>query len=268
MTKKIGITGSGGYIGSNLVAYLNNQGYEVKALKKDEVPDNHLQAIVYCAGKTGDYLTSPLETIEAHVNYFAKLLNSASFDHIIYLSSVRVYDYSKDKLITTSSSAAVSPYEDRNLFDLTKITGEWLAVHHPKATVVRIASVFGGDGLGTTFLQNLLERVKEIRNRGLELASRPDLARYYIPMNLLCRSLETLACSPVREKIYDVMVSSPISNTEIANIFAQVGLNISFKTPAGNAFLQQKIIQPTSPDYLFERSTFDIELKKELQGRL
>lgn len=268
MPKKIGITGSSGYIGSNLYSYLKSKGHDVRSLAKNEIPNTDFDAIIYCAGKTGNYLESPLDTIEAHIKYFGRLLNWNRFDHIIYLSSIRLYDYSDKDFASAKSTFSLSPFEDRNLFDLTKITGEWLAIHHTKATIARIASAFGGQGLGTTFLQNLLGRVAEIKNKGLVLNSTPELTRYYIPMLLLCQSLESLACSQPQEKVYDMMVSEPISNHEIAELFFKNGLKIRFCNDGNKSFLQQKVINPTSKKYTFTRTDFDCEFQKELEGRL
>jgi UDP-glucose 4-epimerase len=268
MSKKIGVTGSSGYIGSNLCSYLQSNGHDVRSLGKNELPETHFDAIIYCAGKTGNYLDSPLDTIEAHVNYFGSLLKSNRFEHIIYLSSIRLYDYCENDLVPTKCTFSLSPFENRNIFDLTKMTGEWLAIHHPKATVARIASVFGGQGHGTTFLQNLFEKAMEIKEKGIVLNSRPELARYYIPMALLCQSLESLACSQPEEKVYDMMVSKPVSNTEIADLFSQQGLKISFCDEGYISFLQQKEIKPASLKYIFTRTSFDFEFQKELKSKL
>ncbi|MGD0466150.1 MAG: NAD(P)-dependent oxidoreductase [Gammaproteobacteria bacterium] len=162
---KIGITGSNGFIGQNLVNYLkkNNINFiEIDVLNIDHFYDKHISHIIHLAGKTSvqqSWSDVPL-FLDSNITLTARILElSLKIGATVTLFSSYGYH--------SSDGADVhSPYH------LTKAFSEQLAFFYYQKfklpiTILRLASVYGIgqkiNGLLPTILQQILDpEIEEI----------------------------------------------------------------------------------------------------------
>ena len=64
------VLGSTGYIGSELVRYLEEQGNPVAKPRPDEWYNDDLGTVIYCVGVTSDFRERPLDVVEAHIRCY------------------------------------------------------------------------------------------------------------------------------------------------------------------------------------------------------
>jgi len=153
------ILGASGFIGSNLVDYLNNQGYECDAPVKsdDTIFSKSLGHVIYAIGLTADFRTRPLDTVEAHVCILRRLIQEGRFESLTYLSSTRVYSDSKST--SETASLVVNPYKFDDLYNISKLMGESLCLHGGRSNVkvIRLSNIVGLRRDSDLFIDQLLE---------------------------------------------------------------------------------------------------------------
>ena len=124
-TMKATVIGAHGFIGRHLVMEFKRRGWACRPLgrvSREELGEDHLGHVVYCAGVTSDFLARPWDTVTAHVAGIREVVEYANYNSLLYLSSTRVYlrNRSTDK----SSSIEVNSAERDELYNLTKLLGE------------------------------------------------------------------------------------------------------------------------------------------------
>jgi nucleoside-diphosphate-sugar epimerase len=88
------ILGATGFIGSHLAATLRRAGTEcfTPARGDDTIFTRPLGRVYYGIGYTADFAANPAATVEAHAALLGRLLATADFEKLVYMSSVRLYD--------------------------------------------------------------------------------------------------------------------------------------------------------------------------------
>jgi nucleoside-diphosphate-sugar epimerase len=228
------VIGARGVIGSALTRHLQANGWDCRTPSRDAVwPEMHapLGVVFYCAGMTADYLAQPALTLEAHVGLLARVLQSRSYESLVYLSSTRLYDDLPPQAIAKEDMAlAVRSTEPRHLYDITKLAGESLcfALGQGRARVARLACVY--DRSGTQgFLPQLLEQIRATPAGGtLALHSSPHYARDYVHLRDVVRLLIDIATRGT-QAVYNVASGVNVSNAELAEwVHACSGHTIEF----------------------------------------
>ena len=122
------VLGAQGFIGPRLVAHLASEGHRVFAPPRHaDWSGAHLGHVIYAVGVTHDFAARPFDTIAAHVSRFAELLSDGRFDSLVYLSSTRVYQ-GLSGTVDESADLIVNPTRPGDLYNLSKLTGESLAL--------------------------------------------------------------------------------------------------------------------------------------------
>ena len=230
------VIGSGGFIGSRVVATLRSLGLEPRCPARDDPAlwTDDLGHVVYCAGLTGDFRTQPFATVEAHVSLLAQLIERASFERIVYLSSTRIYDLLADGIGAEDRSIPVNSGDVEHLYELSKMLGENLILHRcgGRGVVARLSYVFdwGDDAQG--FLSEWLSAARE--SRSLTVNSNPDAARDYIHVDDVAAALITLVDGETRG-IVNVARGETLSNAQIAALLEKRGWTVNFARSAGSA---------------------------------
>lgn len=221
------VIGGRGFIGQVLVQHLHTLGWNVLVPERDHGwPDSEreLGHIFYCAGLTADYLKHPERTVEAHVSLLARVLQSASFTSLVYLSSTRLYDGLPAG--TTAQETAllpVAPHIPRQIYDLTKLTGESLChvLGQGKARVARLSCVYDTTQQAQGFLPDVL-RLVQAAERGdtVTLASSPHFSRDYIHVNDVVRGLVDIA-QGAQQVVYNLASGINLTNAVLATLIEQ-----------------------------------------------
>ncbi|MFT6905919.1 MAG: nucleoside-diphosphate-sugar epimerase [Oleiphilaceae bacterium] len=175
---KYTVVGGKGFIGNTIVRYLEKGSEQVWVPEKNDASlfDVDLGTVIYCAGH-GDCVNNPFKVLESNTILLSNILESASFDRLIYLSSTRVYmdqaESNEDSFLTISSR------DSRRLFNLTKLVSEELLLKSQKdVVIVRPSNVYGLALNSPLFLPSI---VKNAINTGqVDMYVSPEYAKDYV----------------------------------------------------------------------------------------
>jgi nucleoside-diphosphate-sugar epimerase len=157
----ITVLGATGFIGSNIVSKLVNDGEQVYAPERGEdFENNDLGDIIYCIGMTADFRTKPFETVDAHVCVLNRILKKCRFNSLTYLSSTRVYINASKAVAEENDKILVDPFSSDELYTLTKLTGERLCLSSGKnVKIARLSNIYGSDLNSDNFLADIVRRI-------------------------------------------------------------------------------------------------------------
>jgi nucleoside-diphosphate-sugar epimerase len=222
------VIGAGGFIGGRLVSALTALDHEVYMPRRGD-PDlftRDLGRVFYCAGRTGDFMVRPFETVEAHVGLIAQVLRETRFERLVYLSSTRLYDSLGARGGHEGDVLELDPALPRNVYDLSKALGENLCLARSggRATVARLSNVFAADPEASGFLSELLLRART--EREIELASSPGGGRDYIHIDDVIAALLALEAS-AGTGIVNIARGETVTNGELVQVFGAAGWRLT-----------------------------------------
>jgi nucleoside-diphosphate-sugar epimerase len=236
------VIGSGGVIGSRIVAGLRAEGADVYAPVRDDpgVWTQNLGRVFYCAGLTGDYRQRPFAAVEAHSSLISRMLEKSWFERIVYLSSTRLYDVFEDGQGREDRPIPLDPADPRHVYELSKALGENLALTQSdgRGAVARLSYVFDWSAGAEGFLSDWLRSAAG--NKAISIDSSPTNARDYIHLDDVAHALRTVLDSPANE-IVNVASGVTLSNAAIAEVFARRGWSVSFSKPAEAAGVERRL---------------------------
>lgn len=225
---KVTIIGGKGFIGRHLAMKLHDWGRNVCIPERDDpiLFQKHLGTVLYCAGTTSDFRKRPFDTIQAHVSHLNSILEHASFDSLVYLSSTRIYYHNQEARV--NSPIIVNPLQPDDLFNLSKLTGEsiCLAAPHSGIKIVRISNVCGDDFESNNFLYSI---IKDAVNQGhIELHSSLDSEKDYIYIDDVVNLILKVA-QYGKQRIYNVASGQNISNRYLIDLIrTRTGCTVSW----------------------------------------
>jgi len=197
MMNKFTVFGGTGFVGSNLVRYLNTKGEQVIAPGRDEaLPPGHQGHVVYCAGLSPELLARPNGATQAQAK-LTELLRAGRFHSLLYISSTRV---------DTAQA-------NEQAYAAVKRAGEalCLASQNQQVRVARLSDVFGA-GCGGFFGAVLRDATTK---RFVELDTSLASARDYVAIEYVVRALHHVALNG-RERRYNIAAGSTVTHREIA----------------------------------------------------
>jgi nucleoside-diphosphate-sugar epimerase len=219
------ILGASGFIGSHLVSTLKNRGLQCWTPDRDdpEIFKRSLGCVYYCIGLTADFRTRPFDTVKAHVEILRKVLEYANFDQLIYLSSTRVY--TECSLAEETQKLTVAPYLRDELYNLSKLMGESLALSSGRACrVARLSNVLGFDMGSTNFIGALLAEAH--KSGAVHFRTSMESTKDYIWIDDAVTGLISIA-EQGRQPIYNVAGGVNVHHESIAKLLAQKGIHIT-----------------------------------------
>jgi nucleoside-diphosphate-sugar epimerase len=225
------VIGASGFVGRRLAAFLRDAGHAVYAPQRDdpELLRRPLGRVIYCAGMTADYAARPFDTVQAHVGLLAKVLQEASFEHLVYLSSTRLYDSLGEHggaALDEDSALPLEPRQARHLYDLSKALGENLCLNAAggRAAVARLACVYDWSPGAPGFLSEWLQRATH--EQVLRIDSASGIVRDYIHLDDVVGALHAMSAQG-STGIVNVASGEQVSNQELAEIFERHGWSVS-----------------------------------------
>ena len=221
------VLGASGFVGRHLTHALEQLGAKVFAPARGDssVFKRDLGCVFYCVGLTADYAQKPFETVEAHVSLLSRLLEQASLNRLIYLSSTRLYDSAQTAV--EEQPLLLSSSNPRHIYDLSKALGEniCLTASQGRAGVARLANVYSPAPGSPGFFSGLLNRLQE--GKELMLDSSPYFSRDYVHIDDVVAALLALADSG-RKEVVNVASGAAVTNREIADCLETHGWQVSF----------------------------------------
>lgn len=221
------VLGASGFVGTALAASLRAAGHAVYTPRRDD-PDlwrRPLGRVIYCVGMTADYAARPFDTVQAHVGLLAQVLQQASFEHLVYLSSTRLYDSLGEHggaPLDENSALLLEPRQPRHLYDLSKALGENLCLNASgdRAAVARLACVYDWRAGAPGFLSEWLARAALLPQLAIDSAS--GVVRDYIHLDDVVAALSAMAQQRCTG-IVNVGSGEQVSNAELAEVFERHG---------------------------------------------
>ncbi|WP_423199198.1 MULTISPECIES: NAD-dependent epimerase/dehydratase family protein [unclassified Cupriavidus] len=232
------VIGGAGFVGSRLADTLRRAGHEVWVPARGDraLFTRDLGHVYYCAGLTADYAARPYDTVAAHVTLLADVLRADRYEHLVYLSSTRLYDTSVLDIGIESAALTLQPANPRALYDFSKGLGEnlCLTVAAGRTAVARLSCVFDWTPGAPGFLSEWL--VRAASERAFRLESDSGYVRDYIHLDDVVRALMTISTRRAGG-IFNVASGENVSNGELVEVFAQAGWDITLtrKSPVQRA---------------------------------
>jgi len=225
------VVGASGFIGSALVSQLRAVGHQVFAPIKNapELFTQSLGHVIYAAGVTADFRCRPFDTLRAHVSLPAELLERATFDSLLYLSSARIYRHAEH----TGEEAAIflRSHAPEDYYDLTKLSGEALCrvSMRENVRVVRLANVVGTDFQSRNFLFELIRAACDCGH--IELRTALDSEKDYVLIEDVVHILPEIALHG-QERCYNLAAGSNLRHAVIVDVI-KAATGASFSVVAG-----------------------------------
>lgn len=222
------VLGATGFVGRRLTAALRAAGADVFVPVRDDpgLFDRDLGHVIYCVGLTADFDKNAAATVEAHTGLIARIAERARFDHIVYLSSTRLYDLLTIEKADGRAVLPMEPQRPRHLYDLSKALGENLCLCQKRApsAVARLSGVYDWTPGAPGFLSEWLQRAAHERRFVVDSAS--GVIRDYIHLDDVVRALMRISATKANG-IFNVASGENISNGEILDIFNGAGFEIT-----------------------------------------
>lgn len=226
---KFTVLGGRGYIGARMITYLQSRGHEVFAplQEQDWLSGRSLGHVIYAIGLTGDFRSRLYDTIDAHVNVLAKVLQKAAFESLLYLSSTRIYGgLPKGTLAHEDMQLNVTPSADA-IFDLSKLVGEslCLATNLPRVRIARLSNVYGVKQDAQTFLGSIF---RDLAGSGkVTILESPDSSKDYVALEDVVTLLERISLQGIAS-IYNVASGKSVTHRGLSRRLEDQGYAAGF----------------------------------------
>ena len=228
----ITILGASGFIGSRLKGHLDASGIPCQAPARGErLSGRNLGRVIDCAGLTADFRVRPYDTVDAHVSRVADIARNCAFDRFVYLSSTRLYKDHPSSPARERDDIMASPFGAGGLYNLSKATGEAVALTlGERGRVVRLSNVYGFGSEPHNFLASIISDALE-KGR-IELETSLDSAKDYVSVDDVVALLPRIAMDG-REPVYNLASGANVTNGEIVEALARLtGCSVSVRPDA------------------------------------
>lgn len=261
-TLKATLIGGKGFIGKHLQSKLRDSGWTCYVPERGDTDlfQTELGHVFYCAGLTADFRQRPYATVEAHVEFLAKVLQRCAFTSLTYLSSTRVY--SGANRTDENAGLTVKSHEPGDLYNLSKLMGESLCLNSGRPVrVVRLSNVYGPGMPEQNFLSEIL--LAAVKEKAVVFRSAPDSQKDYISIDDVIHFLPLIAMDG-KTGIYNLARGRNVSHLEIANILKGLGVHCEFEPNARS--MQFSVIDTSKLQEYFGTAEHDLAI--DLPGLL
>lgn len=268
---KYTVLGATGLIGSHVAALARQQGHEVFCPDRNAPLEGlDLGHVIYSIGVTADFRRRPHDTVTAHVTKLQQVLTRTTFDTLVYLSSTRVYARCEGLPAREDAPLAVLSSDFSDLYNLSKLMGESLALAHgPNVKVARLSNVVGPDFDSENFLMSVLR--DGVRHGRVEVRTSRDSVKDYIAIEDVASVLLRLGCEG-RLSMYNVASGRQTTHAEVASVVARcTGADVSFAPDSPTVRFPRIEIGRLASEFDFVPRTLDAilpPLASEFQRRL
>lgn len=257
---KYTVLGSTGFIGSHVAALARQQGHAVDCPARNQCLNGRdLGHVVYAIGITADFRKRPHDTITAHVTRLQEILTGSTFDSLVYLSSTRVYARCGAGPVDETTPIPVLSTDFSDLYNLSKLMGESIALTHgARVKVARLSNVVGPDFDSDNFLMSVL---RDCVTRGsVELGLALDSAKDYVSVEDVASILLRLGPEG-RHPVYNIASGRQTTNQQIVTVLEQTtGARATFRAGAPNITFPPICIERVAEEFGFQPQAVEVML--------
>jgi nucleoside-diphosphate-sugar epimerase len=247
MNNKIAISGSTGFVGQNLVNYLNNKNIQVISredlCKEDFNTFSETSAFIHLAGKAHDVKKTSVAEDYYEINFkiTKKLYNAflkSGAKKFIFVSSVKAAADTVDGILTEETVANPQTHYGKSKLMAEEYIQTQILPEGKSYYILRPCMIHGPGNKGNL---NLL--YKFVRNGIPYPLAAFKNARSFLSVENLCFVIEEILQNPIPSGIYNVADNEALSTTEVVSILAE-SLNkqpILWKIPAKFLMLLAKV---------------------------
>lgn len=214
------VFGGRGFIGSEIVKQLNQLGHNVFVPERDDETIYHqdLGIVIYCAGH-GDCKNAPFAVLDANVNLLSSLLQKASFERLLYMSSTRVYMNQQNSFESADLTVCID--DNRRLFNLTKLVAEELCLKSNRDVyIVRPSNVYGVALNSPLFLPAITRNA--INTGRIDMYIAKEYAKDYVSVvDVASCCIEISKLENNAQKIINIAAGYNVSAQQIADVLIE-----------------------------------------------
>lgn len=169
--------------------------------------------VIYSIG-VSNFLSKPLETIDAHVCVLNQILQNHDFDSLLYISSGRIYyntsSTQEDEKIT------IDPSSPNDLYNISKIMGESLCLssNRQNIKIVRPSNVLGIGAPSNLFVPSIIKDA--VKNNKIILHSTLESEKDYIFIDDVVELIVKIIQNG-RYRIYNIASGHNVKSQDIVN---------------------------------------------------
>ena len=223
------VIGASGFLGRSVVTEIEARKLSVLRWARGTVipKASNLGVIIYCAGRAGNFLDDPYDTVDGHVGLLSSLLSGYKYERLIYVSSTRVYrnaGYTNE-----DSPIVIRPAEKESLYDIVKLLGENLTISNTsgRGVVARVSTILDPDFKSQSMLRTIYEHASE--GVALNMRTSSEAARDIVAVDDVVSGLLLLAEGKAKHTIYNIAGGKLISNEALLNVFSKYyNINVTY----------------------------------------
>jgi nucleoside-diphosphate-sugar epimerase len=158
-----------------------------------------------------------LDAYEMHVSAVVRLLKTANYDRLVYVSSTRVYDAAE---CTHEDAALVfSPFERFSAYAASKIAGEHCVLSaNPNNRVVRLSNVYGASVRSGLFLSDILRQA--VTTGIIRIRTLRESSKDYVSVDDVAEAIGQVARHS-RQRVYNVASGRNTTHGDILEVIAR-----------------------------------------------
>jgi len=215
MSTQYTVIGGNGFIGSEIVSLLKEKGHIVTVPVRncDSLFKNDLGTVIFAAGN-GDCVQKPFEVFNSNTKLLADILEHATFNKLIYISSTRVY--MEQQASSEESDVTISHNDNRRLFNLTKLVAEELCLRSGRDTViVRPSNVYGTAIHSKLFLPSIARDA--VNKKLINMYVTPSYAKDYVSVKDVADIVYQVSLE-AKKNVYNIASGVNTTAAEIAEL--------------------------------------------------
>ncbi len=216
MSKKIGIVGANGFVGSALVDHFSASGYEVTSITREnfaKYESHHFDILIDAAGNSKKFIADEnlMLDFELTVRHRMRTLLSFNAPLHVHISSVDVYQDLSDPARNTEE-VTVDLGTNSN-YGFTKRLAELIVQRHaPQWLIFRLSGMVG-PGLRKN-------PVYDIAN-GIPIRIHPDSSYQFCSTEYVAKLIRTVVEKGVRGEIINVAGTGQVTPRDIAKVLSK-----------------------------------------------
>ena len=257
------IFGSSGFIGSELVKYLEKNNSKVFIPKRKQKKfQKNLGDVVYCVG-SDNWKKFPKQGFESNLGHLKEILFNNKFNSFLFLSSTRIYVNNNNKSTKENSFIKINSSNQNDYYNLLKLASESVCLNSNKKNIkiIRLSNVLGNNFNSPLVFPSLIRDA--IKKNEITISINKNSTKDYIHINEVINLIFKII-KVGKKKIYNLASGKNITLLKVAKLIQnQTMCKIKFKNQL-TLIQEPKInINRIKNEFKFQpKKNIDLQIKK------